>query len=63
MNALCAMCPLGILGNAFCPDAEEVNRKLRREKYEVEQERDRLKEIMISEGLNTAGSIYVEGQQ
>lgn len=54
MNALCSVCPLYVFCEAFCPDADEGNRKLQREKYELSTENSRLRELAIENGLLSA---------
>lgn len=63
MNALCAMCPLGILGSAFCPDSDERNRKLQREKYELATENSNMRERMIEAGLECGASVLATGER
>lgn len=61
MNALCALCPMGMLCEAFCPDADERNRKLQRRNYELAEENSKLRERMIEAGLETGASVLATG--
>jgi hypothetical protein len=57
------MCPLGILGSAFCPDSDERNRKLQKRNYELQEDNSRLRKDMIEAGLECGASILAKGQR
>jgi hypothetical protein len=57
-----AYCPFRVWCDFWFPAAGESERKARRENYELRTENARLRQIMIEEGINYGGSIYVEGQ-
>ena len=58
MNVLCAMCPIGIVCDAFCPSVDKTNSAIERRSAEVSKENSRLREIMIENGLT-----YGAGEQ
>lgn len=62
MNALCAAwCPMFYFCEAFCPDADERNRKLQKRNYELSQENSNMRERMIEAGLECGASILATG--
>jgi len=46
-----------------CPFRDDDNRKVTDRNYELAKENSRLRKIMIENGINYGGSIYVEGQK
>lgn len=63
MNTLCALCPMFVFCEAFFHDADERNRQLQVENYNLKKESSVLKDRLIENGLEAGASIYMHGQR
>lgn len=52
MNALCKLCPLGIMCDVFLPPVDQQDRRILDCNYALRTENARLRELAIENGLS-----------